>query len=125
MASSFTYGIEDSNGGKSYHGATVAATLTPTQVTTFVTNAIKPYTDGKHIQSAVKTAVDRTDDSTTGDTGVERRGQVILKNTADGRRYVITIPAVSAAAIEPNGRYKASLTAACSAAVLTAFHTLS
>ena len=125
MASSFTYGIQDAAGGKSYHGATVAAALTPAQVTTFVNAAIVPFTDGAHIQSAVKSAVDITGNSTTGTTGVERRGQVILKNTADGRRYVITIPSVAADAIEPNGRYKASLTTACSNAVLTAFNTLS
>lgn len=125
MASSFTYGIEGKNGGKSYHGATVAAALTPAQVTTFVTSAILPFTDGAHIQSAVKSSVDITGGTPGGDTGVERRGQVILKNTADGRRYVLTIPAVSADAIQPNGMHKASLTAECCAAVLSAFNTLS
>lgn len=124
MATSFTYGIQDESGGKSYHGATVAASLTPAQVTTFVEAAIVPFVDGKHIQSAVKSTVDVTGTSTTGSTGIERRGQVILKNSADGRRFVITLPSVSATSIEGNGVYKASLTAACCSAVLSAFNTL-
>lgn len=125
MATSFTYGLQDSSGGKSYHGATIAASITPAQVTTFVTSAIVPYSDAAHIQSAVKSTVDVTGNTPGGTTGVERRGQVILKNTADGRRFVITIPAIAAAAIEPNGQYKASLTTACCNTVLSAFNTLS
>lgn len=125
MATSFTYGIQDAGGGKSYHGATVAASLTPAQVTTFVEAAIIPFIDGRHIQSAVKSTVDITGTSTTGTTGVERRGQVILKNSADGRRFVITLPSISADSIEGNGAYKASLTTACCDAVLSSFHTLS
>lgn len=125
MASSFTYGLQDSSGGKSYHGATIAAAITPSQVTTFVNAAIAPFSDAAHIQSAVKSTVDVTGNTPGGTTGIERRGQVILKNTADGRRFVITIPAVSAASISPNGQHKASLTTACCDAVLAAFNTLS
>lgn len=125
MSSSFTYGIQDSSGGKSYHGATVAAALTPAQVTAFVNAAIVPFSDGAHIQSAVKSTVDVTGNTPGGNTGVERRGQVILKNSADGRRFVITIPAVASTAIQLNGQHKASLTAACCDAVVSEFNTLS
>lgn len=125
MSSSFTYGLQDSSGGKSYHGATIAAAITPDQVTTFVNSAVIPFSEAAHIQSAVKSAIDVTGNNPTGVTGVERRGQVILKNIADGRRFVITIPAISAAAILPNGQHKASLTVACCNAVLAAFNSLS
>jgi len=124
MATSFTYGLEDDYGHKSYHGATVAAALTTAQVTTFVGAAIIPLSDAKHIQSAVKLTADITGTTTTGTTGVERRGTIIMKNSVDGRRFVITIPAIKADMIEPNGAHKSGIIRANCDTAITAFNTL-
>lgn len=123
---SIVYGFEDKYGHKSYSGFTFAengASTTPAQVTAFST-IVKKYSDANHIQSAVKLAVDVVPSAAAGDTNIERRGVVVIKDVASGRRFNVSIHALKAAAVDPQGSAKSALTDACESDILAAWQTI-
>ena len=126
MAScSIVYGIEDSYSHKSYSGFTFSdpGSTTPTLVESFG-KAIELWSDGCLVHASVKNTLDIIPTKTPGVTNIERRGVVVIKDLDGGRRYNVSIPALKATAVDPNGTAQSGLVDACESAILSAWQTI-
>ena len=94
--------------------------LTAAAASTFIA-VLEDYSDAGVCRESVNVVKKNTTITTTGDNLVDLRGTVLLEEVAGDLKVSITIPAIKQTAIDPaDGK----LTAACVAAVKSAFETL-